>query len=278
MHGAFPPPVTKGQKPWRLKFRGYQHDDILTQTVKTDAEGAAQLQFTPEREGYYRVAWESSQAGPAGRRSNRDRFLPPIKAETYVFVATNATTELGYRHDGVEIIVDKDTFRAGQTAPVMLSVPTSDRYVLFSVEGEDLYSYKLVHVTGTAKLLELPIEEKHVPNIYLSAAMVSDAELFVDTKQVVVPPVQQFLSVDVKADREQYQPREEGTLSITTKDANGKPVSAEIALGLFDESVKYIQQDYAGDPRQFYYGSKRGQTVQTQSTFNQKAYAKLVEG
>ncbi|HYX41136.1 MAG TPA: alpha-2-macroglobulin family protein, partial [Pyrinomonadaceae bacterium] len=269
----FPPPVAKGQRPWQLKFRGYQHDDISTQTVKTDKDGAAQLNFTPERDGYYRVAWQSSQG-----TDRRNRFLPPIKAETAVFVATNATNELGYRPGGVEIIVDKDTFRAGQTAPVMLSVPTSDRYVLFSVEGEDLYSYQLVHVTGTAKLIELPIEEKHVPNIYLNAAMVSDAQLFADQKQVVVPPVEQFLSVDVKADREQYQPREEGTLAITTRDANGKPVAAEIALGLFDESVKYIQQDYAGDPRQFYYGTKRAQTIQTQSTFQQKTYARLVEG
>ena len=274
-HAAFPPAVTKGQKPWRLKFRGYQHEEILTQTVKTDAEGAAQLQFTPEREGYYRVAWESSQVLPGSAK--RDRFLPPIKAETYVFVATNATSDLGYRHDGVEIIVDKDTFRAGQTAPVMLSTFTNDRYVLFSVEAEDLFSYKLVHITGTAKLIELPIEEKHVPNIYLNAVMVSDAQLFENTKQVVVPPVQQFLAVDVKADREQYQPREEGTLSITAKDADGKPVAAEIGLGLIDESVKYIQQDYAGDPRQFYYGSKRSHTVQTQSTFNQKSYLRLVE-
>lgn len=133
-------------------------------------------------------------------------------------------------------------------------------------------------MTGTAKLIELPIEEKHVPNIFLSAAMVSDAQIFVDNKQVVIPPVQQFLSIAVKADREQYQPREEGSLLITARDVNGKPVQAEIALGLIDESVKYIQQDYAGDPRQFYYGEKRSQTVQTQSTFNQKSYARLVEG
>jgi uncharacterized protein YfaS (alpha-2-macroglobulin family) len=269
----FPPPVAKGQRPWQLKFRGYQHDDVLTQTVKTDKDGAAQLSFTPERDGYYRVAWQSSQGG-----DRRNRFLPPVKAATAVFVATNATTELGYRPGGVEIVVDKDTFRAGQTAPVMLSVPTNDRYVLFSVEGEDLYGYQLVHVTGTAKLIELPVEEKHVPNIYLNALMVSDAQLFADQKQVVVPPVQQFLSVDVKADREQYQPREEGTLNVTTRDAEGRPVAAEVALGLFDESVKYIQQDYAGDPRQFYYGTKRAETIQTQSTFNQKAYARLVEG
>src|SRR5712675_3106546 len=107
--------------------------------------------------------------------------------------------------------------------------------------------------------------------------MVSEAQMFVDNKQVIVPPVQQFLSIAVKADREQYQPREEGSLSITAHDVNGKPVAAEIALGLIDESVKYIQQDYAGDPRQFYYGNKRTHTVQTQSTFSQKSYTHLVE-
>ncbi|HEX6283881.1 MAG TPA: MG2 domain-containing protein, partial [Pyrinomonadaceae bacterium] len=267
---VFPPAPPRGLRPWQLKFRGYQHEDIVTQTVKTDAEGVAQVSFTPEKEGYYRVAWSSSQ----GVDPKRDRFLPPVKAETYVFVATNATTELGYRRGGLEIVVDKDTFRAGHTAPVLINVPVQDRYVLFSIEGEDLYSYKVVHVTGTAKLVEVPIEEKHVPNVYLSASMVSDANWFVDTKQVVVPPVEQFLMVAVNADRQQYQPREEGTLSITTKDANGRAVSTEVALGLVDESVKYIQHDYAGDPRQFYYGRKRGHMVQTQSTLNQKSYAR----
>jgi alpha-2-macroglobulin len=269
----FPPLTPRNQGRWRLKFRGYQHDDILTQTLKTDAEGVAQLNFTPEREGYYRIAWQSSQ----GADPKRDRLLPPVKAETYVFVATNATTDLGYHREGLEIVVDKDTFRAGQTAPVMINVPVADRYVLFSVEGEDLFSYEVVHVTGNTKLIEVPIEEKHIPNIYLSASMISDAEVYSDTKQVVVPPVERFLDVAVKADREQYQPREEGTLAISAKDVNGRPVAAEIALGLVDESVKYIQQDYAGDPRQFYYGTKRQHTVQTTSTLDQKSYARYVE-
>src|SRR6185503_13986116 len=153
---------------------GYQHDDILTQSVKTNSEGDAQFNFTPDREGYYRVSWQSSQ----GVDIKRDRFLPPIKAETSVFVATNTTTDLGYQRDGLEIVVDKDTFRAGQTAPVMITVPVSDRYVLFSVEGEDLFSYKVVHVTGNTKLIELPIEERHVPNVYLSAFMISGAEAY----------------------------------------------------------------------------------------------------
>jgi uncharacterized protein YfaS (alpha-2-macroglobulin family) len=284
-----PPPRDPRDRPWQLKFQGYEHDEILTRTVKTNAEGEAEFTFTPEREGYYRIAWTSEDSDSSVAQASRlrsdekaqargSRYQQKIQAETTVWVCTNATTELGYRHGGLEIIVDKDTFRAGQRAPVMLVAPTNDRYVLFSVEGDDLYSYQLVRMTGTVKLVELPIEEKHVPNIFLSAAMVSDRQIFMDTKQVVVPPVRNFLTVDVKPDRDQYQPREDGVLNVTTRDADGKPVAAEVALGLVDESVYYIQQDYAGDPRQFYFGTKRPQTIQTQSTFQQKSFAKLVEG
>ncbi|MEK7675609.1 MAG: alpha-2-macroglobulin family protein [Verrucomicrobiota bacterium] len=268
-----PPPKEARDHPWQLKFRGYAHDEILTRTLRTDAEGNAEFTFTPEREGYYRVAWTSEDT--TGRTTLR---APPIRAETTVWVCTGATTEIGYRHGGLELIIDNDTFRTGQTASVMLSAPTNDRYVLFSIEGEDLYSYQLVHLSGTVKLIEVPIAEKHVPNIFLGGAMVSDSQIFIDTKQVIVPPAQNFLTVEVRPDGEQYQPREEGTLVITARNHEGKPVSAEVALGLTDESVFYVQQDYAGDPRQFFFGNKRPHLIQTHSTFYQKSYRRLIEG
>lgn len=271
----WPPPPTKPNEPgWRLKFRGYEHDDILTRTIKTDTNGVAEFNFTPERDGYYRVAWTSEDE--VAKKKNQ--VANPIRAETAVWVCSGKTTELGYRYQGVQIIADKDTFRVGNEAPIMLVAPTADRYVLFTVEGEDLHHYRLVHLEGTVKLIDLLIEEKHVPNIFLGATLVNDRQMFVDTKQVIVPPTKNFLTVDVKPDRPQYQPREEGTLTVTTKNDEGKPVSAEVALSLVDESVFYIQSDYAGDPRQFYFGTKRNQFVQTQSTMNQKSYAKLVVG
>jgi uncharacterized protein YfaS (alpha-2-macroglobulin family) len=261
--GIFPPP---GER-WQLKFQGYRHDDVLQRTVKTDAEGEAEFTFAPEREGYYRITW-----------TGKDKGSLPIKAETTVWVTTDATVELGYRHGGLEIIVDKDTFRVGQKAAVMLNVPTNDRYVLFSVDGEDLYGYRLVHVTGTTKLVELKIEEKHVPNIFISGAMVSDLQLFTDTEEVVVPPVKNFLTVEVESDREEYRPGGNGTLTVTTLDYDGKPIPAEVAIGLIDESVYYIQQDYAEDPKEFFYGTKRSRSVNVGSTFQQNSYVRLVEG
>jgi hypothetical protein len=265
-----PAPARPDQKDWRLKFRGYEHEEILTRDLKTDTNGEAELSFTPEREGYYRVAW-------SGEDFFTNQPLQLITADTTVWVAKNSTTELGYRTGGVEIIADKDTFRVGGTAPVMLVAPEADRYVLFTVEGQDLYHYQLVHLDGTVKLVNLAVDEKYVPNIFLGATLVDDRQIFTDTKQIIVPPVKNFLNVEVKSDRAQYQPRDEGTLTVTTKNDEGKPVSAEVALSLADESVFYIQNDYAGDVRQFYFGTKRAEQIQTQSTMNQKSYVNLVE-
>lgn len=291
-----------GDKPelgWQVKFQGYEHEDILTTKVKTDDQGEAELSWVAAREGYYRVAWESEDAIPRGlplglRMSSPEPALSggskkpaggwmakgdapsaPITSETTVWVASNATTELGYRHGGLEIILDKDTVRAGQKAPVLLTAPTSGRCVLFSVEADDLYAYQVVRLQGTTKLIEVQIEPSFVPNVFFNATMASDLQLFSDVKQVVVPPVDHFLNVEVKPDREQYQPQSEGTLTLTTRDHAGKPVAAEVALALVDEAVSYIQADYASDPRQFYYGSKRSHNVRTESTLNQRSYARL---
>ncbi|HUE84081.1 MAG TPA: alpha-2-macroglobulin family protein [Pyrinomonadaceae bacterium] len=263
----FPPAPDKQGRSWRLKFRGYQQDDILTQELRTNSDGEAVLSFTAPREGYYRAAWVSPDPGG-----------PMVQAETAVWVTTNRTTELGYRYGGVEIIVDKDTLTPGQRAPVMLNALAPNRYVLFSVEGDDLFSYRLVHLTGTSKLIDIAVEETHVPNIFLTAALISDRQLFVDTKQVIVPPIDHFLNVEVKSDREEYKPQEEGMVTVRTRDRHGKPVAAEVALGLIDASVYYIQEDTSGDPRQFYFGTKRALRSQVFSTFQQKAYAKLVVG
>lgn len=261
---VWPPPVKPNERPWSLKSSEYIHEDVSTEVVRTTADGKAEVSFTPQREGFYRIAW-----------SSREKNGPPITAETTVWAATNETTDLGYRSGGLQVLVDRDTFRAGQTARIMIAAPTNNRTVLFSLEGDELYSHQLIRMTGNVKIIDVPLDERHVPNVFLSAAMVSDGQIFIDTKDVVVPPVKNFLTVDVKADREIYEPREAGTLTITTKDVDGKPVAAEVGLGFVDASVYAIQSDYAGDPRQVYFGERRGQRVSTSSSFQTRSYRKV---
>ncbi len=269
------PPKPHDPCGWQLKSRGYKHEDVLTIKSETDANGEAKVTFTPSRDGYYRVSWSSPDRDPSKPNAplaQRD----VVTTETTVWVVSHDVRDIGYRHDGVEIIVDDSAFRTGQTAPVMIVTPTSNRWVLFSVDAESILDYQLVHVEGTVKLIEIPIEEKHVPNAYLNAASVADLALSVDQKEIVVPPLRNVVDVTVKPDREQYQPREEGTLTVTTRDANGKPLSAEVGLGFVDDSGYAIQSDFAGDPRQFFFGTKRSANVQTTASVQQGRYAKFI--
>jgi len=271
---VFPP---KPQDPcgWRLKSRGYEHEDVLTTKIDTDANGDAEVTFTPARDGYYRVSWASPDRDPSKPNApvaQRD----VVTTETTIWAVSHDVQDIGYRHDGVEIIVDKSAFRVGQTAPVMIVTPSSNRWVLFSVDAESILDYRLVHVEGTVKLIEIPIEEKHVPNAWLNAASVADLQLSVDQREIIVPPLKNAIDVSVKSDREQYQPRDEGTLTVTTRDADGKPLSAEVGLGFADDSVYAIQSDFAGDPRQFFFGTKRSASVQTTASMQERPYAKFV--
>jgi len=256
------PPVERPGGPgWVLEFRGYLHEEVATRLVRTGGDGEARFEFVASSEGYYRVTW-----------AGEDDRGEPVGAETTVWVADPQTTRVGYHHGGVEIVVDRDTFRAGSRAPVMLTAPVEGAYVLFTVEGGDLLERRVVHIEGRVKLIEIEIDEQHVPNVFLEAAMVADTRLHVDVQQVVVPPERHYLDVEVAADRETYEPRERGVFTVTTRDHLGRPVAAEVALSLVDESVFYVQQDYAGDPRPFFFGDKRAKRSELSSTFDFKPY------
>jgi hypothetical protein len=259
---VFPLPPKRGAPGWSLHFQGYEHEEILERPVRTTDDGTAGLSFRAAREGYYRVAWLSEP----------DDDLP-VRGETTVWVADRNSREIGYRHGGLGIILDKDTFQAGRRAPIMLTAPTAGSWILFTVEADDLDSYELVHLEGTVKLMEIDLDDRHVPNIFLDAAMVENGQLFVESQQVLVPPDRHFLEVEVSSDRAEYQPRETGTLTVTTRDHEGKPVAAEVALGLVDASVLYIQQDLTADPREFFFGTLRSRTISTSSTFSYRSYA-----
>jgi uncharacterized protein YfaS (alpha-2-macroglobulin family) len=265
-HRMFPPDPAPGRIGWRLKYRGYTSESILTQTVKTSEEGEGELSFVPPREGYYRVVWLSEELD-----------LYPVSAQTTVWVCDDTSRAIGYYNGGVEIIVDKDTFRVGQVAPVMITVPANDRYVLFTVEGNDLHDLRLIHVEGTVKLIHVTVTDEHVPNVWLSAASIHAGRLHMDTKQVVVPPVDHFLNVEVTMSQDAYQPGETGSLAVLTTDNDGRPVQAEVGLTVFDESVLAIQNEIAGDPRPFFFSDRQWHQVSTGATLHHRQYVRLVK-
>jgi len=264
---AVPPaPGRRGAGGTAAGAAALQDEEILTTKLTTNAEGETTLTFTPKSIGYYVVRWVSTD-GPRAR--------DVITSETAVWVTERATTELGYHPGGLDLIVDKETMRAGETANVMIVAPNSGRWVLFSSSGDAIFDTQVLRLDGTVKLVQIPLTEKHAPNFFVTASSVFERTIASDVEQIVVPPVEKFITVDVKTDREQYEPRQEGTVTVTTRDVDGKPVAAEVALAVSDEAVTAIQTDPAGDPRQFFYWNRRGNVVRVHGSLQTQRYLLL---
>ena len=54
-------------------------------------------------------------------------------------------------------------------------------------------------------MLPVPLAKRDVPNVYLSAILVRDGQLFQATQELFVPPARQFATVTVQADKERYR-------------------------------------------------------------------------
>ncbi|HSP17756.1 MAG TPA: alpha-2-macroglobulin family protein [Thermoanaerobaculia bacterium] len=263
------------RRAWRAvdKTPAYREEEILTTTARTDQDGEATISFVAPGTGYYAVQWTSEDR--EGDRPARARDL--VHAETAVWVSSNASTELGYHTGGLEIIIDKESFRAGQTAPVIIATPASGRWVMLTTSANGILDTQIVHLDGTAKLVELPITDRNVPSFYITVSSTFDRMLWNDTKRIVVPPVEHFINVDVKSDRQDYRPRQEGSFTVTTRDVDGRPVAAEVALAVSDESVTAIQTDFAGDPRQFFFGADHAYAVQVTASVQRQRYGEFKE-
>ncbi len=263
---SFPPPQRRNQPPWRLRFQGYEPEPVLSRELRTGEDGAAKLRFEVKREGYYRITWVSEPEGSV-----------PVRAEAFVFAASEQTHDLQYRGAGVEILVDPAAVKVGRPLPVLLHATSPDRYVVVAVEGDDIHDLRVVHLTGHDRLIEIQIEEGFVPNVFLTATSVAELSVEADREEISVPPTRQILEIELSADQEEYLPGEKGLFTVTSRDAEGRPVSAEVALAVADESVFAIQGELAEDPRAFFHGRRRQQRVQTGTSLDRMAFAGWLE-
>lgn len=261
----FPPAQEVGQKPWRLKMNGYEYEDVLSEKVSTGEKGKTSFHFKTAKDGWYKITWSSDDFIVL---ENGEKIpWSPIHAETTLWSATKETSTLQTRNSGINMVLDKDTARLGRIMPVMLQTDIPGRTVLFTVEANSIIETRVVHLTGNTKLIELPVTDAYTPNVWFSGITVHDAQLFSTETQLIVPPEKNFITVEITPDAKAHQPREKGKVKVRTLDWEGKPIRAEIALGIADESVYAIQSEYTKDPRNYFYGEKRGHSVSIYNSF-----------
>ncbi|MEO8596853.1 MAG: MG2 domain-containing protein [Candidatus Solibacter sp.] len=233
---------------WTYRQRGNQPQSTLVSAtdVETGADGSGVAGFTiPGQGGTYRV--KVSARTPEGR---------DVEAFVHLWVsgAGDADFGEGYRRTA-QLIPDQKTYRAGETAKVMIVTGKANTPVLVSIEGRDLRRHQIIRSADATAVFEVPVAEQDEPGIWVTAQYVRNGVMYSANKQLRVPPVSHQLNVNVATDKAQYRPGETARYSVQVSGPDGKPAAgAELSLGVVDEAIYAIRRDMTQDPVAFFFG------------------------
>lgn len=242
---------------WTFIRDGWSRVEVALFEMVTEADGRAHVSFTPADPGYYTVEWVSVPSRGA-----------PVRAQTNFWAADEMTRALNIQ-PGYNLIYDEDSFRIGDSVPVMVTTPKQNQTVLLSVLGDGFLSNKLVHVGSGPRLVRLDVNRLWAPNVGLLMMAVEDFSLHTDRREIEVPNTPNQITVAMDGLASDYQPGDEVTLNVRAVDYNGRPLVTELSLAVFDESVRAIQSDLVADPLERFFpprGRHRGSFV---SSLNQ---------
>lgn len=181
----------------------------------------------------------------------RDSRGNVILARTGVYVPGEgpwSTTET----KSLSVKMDKKQYQVGDGARAVIIAPTTgDAWV--TVESSDIYISRKVALTEGGNLVDFEVDAKMLPNSYVTVQYLNSATFYEGVAELKVDQSTQKMTVTVTPERTDYQPGETAVFTLKTADSvTGRPVSADLAFSLVDESIYAIREDRVDLLKEFY--------------------------
>lgn len=253
-------PVQGAQVVFAAGFSVWQKNQELmvdqqTQTLPTDASGSCSLTLQPPGAGMYKI-----QATIMDDRGNK----VTESQEIYLWGAS-PMPEGENPVEQLAVQLDKKQYKAGETAKALITCRDPGGTALVSVEGADVYTAIPVALNARRTVYQFKVQESFVPNAYVTVEYVRNKRYSESSKGMVIDLGLRKLAVKVTPAKPVYRPGETAQYTVSTRDANGKPVAAEVSLGVVDESIYAIFDDQSDIIKGFY--PKRSDSVETLYSF-----------
>jgi len=189
-----------------------------------------------------------------------------VTGSGWVWVAgKNEETWAGGQVRNLQLIADKASYKVGDVAHVLINGAAPNSTLLLTTEGNIVLSKQLIRATDSNTTVEVPITVESQPNIYVSVVSVWKDAVYQGSKNLKVPAVERRLKIEITPAKQQFVPGESASYKIIAKDWTGKPVQAELSVGVVDDAVYAVQPDTAGDITNAFYGERESR-VQTQNS------------
>lgn len=210
-------------------------------TIKTAADPVPLHIPLPEGGEYQLIA----TASDAGGRTTTTRAW-------FYAIGAGYTAWPRYDHNRIDLIPEKQTYRPGETARIMIKSPWEKATALLTTEREGVRTWKPFDLTSTQQTITVPITEKDVPNVFVSVLLVKGRTKQDPGKDGSDPGKPAFrlgyvelgvedatkrLKVEVKANKSEFRPASKARIDVDVRDAAGKGSQAEVTLWAVDYGV-----------------------------------------
>ncbi|MDX1435965.1 MAG: Ig-like domain-containing protein, partial [Anaerolineales bacterium] len=227
--------------------------------MATDASGEASFQLSVDEPGYYQV-----------NLIGTDDSGNPIGYKSGIYIFDETDTWINRRVSDLSISADKDSYRPGETASLIIESPFSGPALLTFERGTTRRELP-VRLTEPMTVVEAPIRADDAPNIFVTVnaweeqdttltqdtfTNLPDSRLHTASVELRVPVTDKALTISISADQTVYAPREEASFQVRVTDASGRPVQAEVSLALVDEAIFSLSDELSGPVLEAFYAER----------------------
>lgn len=167
----------------------------------------------------------------------------------------------------VKLILDKSYYSSKDNAKLLVVSPIEGISMLLTVEGNSIYDKRVIKLNSNSSLINIPLKKQYLPNSFINVDFIYENRHYSNSIKLDLPPVENFLNIDIEANKDYYSPNSKGKVKITVKDYENKPVkNTDISIAVIDEAIYSIQEDLTIDIRKFFYPFRRNNVMTWTST------------
>jgi len=250
---------------WEQTANGFQEKEVDgDECALTSTDAPLRCKLAAAKGGEYRL--KAIVEDDHGRRS---------QTVTRVWVMGNdAPRRRNVSQDALEILADKKSYAAGDTAELLVVAPFTPAEGLVVVARQGILSIERFRMTTPMQTVTVKIDDAMTPNVHAfvflaGAATRDDASGSPDEKltqrpayahgevDLSVPPTGRTLAVSVSPRDRALAPGGRTTIDIDVKNARGAAVAgAEVAVIVVDESILALSGYVLPDPLGTFFPSR----------------------
>ncbi len=194
---------------------------------------------------------------------------PVVHASTALYGVDDTADSpppVGWSDNGARSLTidsDKETYRGGDTAKILVRSPFKEADALVTVERAGVLWRNVVHVRGPMPILSVPIDSSYYPNVFVGvhlvrgriapapapgAADLGAPDFRTAYKEVAIEQSAHRLRIAITPAKSEYRPGDEVDADVAVTDRDGHPTRSAVTFYAVDEGVLMLTGYTTPDP------------------------------